>query len=459
MSSTYTPNKGLDQPANGDYVDTWQIPVNGDMTFLDAALGQTIVFNATSGDKTLSQDTSTIPRVVGSDSYLPMFITIEGAISNDVTYTIPVGVGGTWVVRNVTTDASGGPWSIYFTYAGGGAIVEVIRGRAETICCDTTVSSAIIGMYKPDASPADNSITTAMLQNGAVTYSKVNSAALATVAEYRAGNIGAASFTGSVISSTNLTASSVTGAIIPGMVLSGGSPAVTAGTTIVSQTSGTTGGAGVYVISTSQTAGGSITGTLPDTVIPTATAWNSAAFVTLTPGATVTPDFSQGYNFSLALNSASVLANPTNIKVGQSGLIVVTEGSTATTAVVTGAIADSVGGTSAGTVLNVTAVTSGTLYVGMTLTGTGVTGGTTITALGTGTGGVGTYTVSASQLVSSTTITGSIGPFFYDYGAYWKFPGGSRPNFTKTTGAVNILSYYVYSSTAILVNGLTGVSN
>lgn len=58
------------------------------------------------------------------------------------------------------------------------------------------------------------------------------------------------------------------------------------------------------------------------------------------------------------------------------------------------------------TTLTVTAVTSGTLGVGQTLSGTGVTGGTTITALGTGTGGTGTYTVSVSQTVGSTTITG-----------------------------------------------------
>ena len=42
------------------------------------------------------------------------------------------------------------------------------------------------------------------------------------------------------------------------------------------------------------------------------------------------------------------------------------------------------------------------------LTTTGVTAGTYISALGTGTGGTGTYTVSASQLVSSGTITSNI---------------------------------------------------
>ena len=68
-------------------------------------------------------------------------------------------------------------------------------------------------------------------------------------------------------------------------------------------------------------------------------------------------------------------------------------------AVVTGAIS--------GTTLTVSAVTSGTLSIGVVLSGTGVTVGTTISALGTGTGGVGTYTVSASQTVTSRTITAS----------------------------------------------------
>ncbi len=77
------------------------------------------------------------------------------------------------------------------------------------------------------------------------------------------------------------------------------------------------------------------------------------------------------------------------------------------TAVFTGTIDD---GTppGAGTVLNVTAVTSGTIELGMQLTGTGVTAGTRITAYGTGSGGTGTYTVDTSQEVTSTTITGDL---------------------------------------------------
>lgn len=67
----------------------------------------------------------------------------------------------------------------------------------------------------------------------------------------------------------------------------------------------------------------------------------------------------------------------------------------------------SVTGSISGTTLTVTvADTNGVpIDIGCTLSGSGVTAGTKVTAYGTGSGGTGTYTVSASQTVSSTTIT------------------------------------------------------
>jgi choline dehydrogenase-like flavoprotein len=56
-----------------------------------------------------------------------------------------------------------------------------------------------------------------------------------------------------------------------------------------------------------------------------------------------------------------------------------------------------------GTTLTVTSVAQGTLAVGQIISGPGVTPGTRITALGTGTGGTGTYTVSPSQAVPPLT--------------------------------------------------------
>lgn len=61
----------------------------------------------------------------------------------------------------------------------------------------------------------------------------------------------------------------------------------------------------------------------------------------------------------------------------------------------------------------VSAVTSGTVYVGQVLSGSGVTAGTVVTALGTGTGGVGTYIVTPTQTAASTTVSG--GPLAVTY--------------------------------------------
>ncbi len=76
-----------------------------------------------------------------------------------------------------------------------------------------------------------------------------------------------------------------------------------------------------------------------------------------------------------------------------------------TSGVVTGSIS--------GNVMTVSAVTSGTLYPGMTVTGTNVTTGTKIVSQLTGTaGGIGTYAVNIpSQTVASTTLTGASGTF------------------------------------------------
>lgn len=61
------------------------------------------------------------------------------------------------------------------------------------------------------------------------------------------------------------------------------------------------------------------------------------------------------------------------------------------------------------TVLNISAMTSGTIYVGDIISGLGVTAGTYITSFGTGSGQTGTYNLSSSQTVSSITISGFTG--------------------------------------------------
>lgn len=62
-------------------------------------------------------------------------------------------------------------------------------------------------------------------------------------------------------------------------------------------------------------------------------------------------------------------------------------------------------GSIAGTVMTVTAVDFGTIEVGATVFGVGVAAGIAVAALGTGSGGVGTYTVSPSQTVASRVLS------------------------------------------------------
>jgi len=127
MVSSYTTNKSLEKPANGDYVDTWNVPVNGDLDILDKALGGVLSLNATSGSATLT-----------SSQYQNLIFDISGAISASVTYTIPSGIGGVWIVRNTTTDASGGPWSVIIASAGGGTSATITRSQNVVIFSDGT---------------------------------------------------------------------------------------------------------------------------------------------------------------------------------------------------------------------------------------------------------------------------------------------------------------------------------
>lgn len=136
--------------------------------------------------------------------------------------------------------------------------------------------------------------------------------------------------------------------------------------------------------------------------------------------ASTNPNTSLGFGTWAAFGAGKVL-------IGNGVTDTITVGS-AINGVVTGSIS--------GTTLTVTAVTSGSLSVGSYITGTGVTVGTYITALGTGTGGTGTYTVSASQTVASTTISGQpIGNLAI--GSKYTIVSAGTTNFTQFGAANN----------------------
>jgi len=124
----------------------------------------------------------------------------------------------------------------------------------------------------------------------------------------------------------------------------------------------------------------------------------TAGYASTTIGAAGTFSAS-GVSFDQWNNTLIVIADPANGIFSWDGTTLVKiSGSFGITAKIDN------GSGGAGTILNVT-VTAGVLAIGQVITGVGVSANTIITAFLSGTGGVGTYTVSNSQNVASESMT------------------------------------------------------
>jgi hypothetical protein len=127
MVSTFSPNKNLELPGHNDYSNTWDVPVNADWTLIDRAFGGTLLLNATglSGTQAL-----TITQTQ------PPTIQISGAPTAAITYTVPSGVGGIWIVRSTAT----GGFAVGVASAAGGSTVLVPAGTTLQMWCDGTAN-------------------------------------------------------------------------------------------------------------------------------------------------------------------------------------------------------------------------------------------------------------------------------------------------------------------------------
>ena len=63
-------------------------------------------------------------------------------------------------------------------------------------------------------------------------------------------------------------------------------------------------------------------------ILTTDKVWTAADIVTLTDAATITPDFSTGFDFTVTLGGNRTIANPTNTKNGQGGVLYVKQDAT-----------------------------------------------------------------------------------------------------------------------------------
>lgn len=122
---TVTPNKGLVLPANNSDVDTWDVPVNANSTQIDTALGAPTTLNVVSASGTIVLDLT---------QYTPPSIVLAGALTADVNYQFPSGVGGFWFIVNGTT----GNHAVTFSSGGGGSVILAPQGYSSAIVCDGT---------------------------------------------------------------------------------------------------------------------------------------------------------------------------------------------------------------------------------------------------------------------------------------------------------------------------------
>jgi hypothetical protein len=451
------------------------LPLNGLVTIsgISTAGFNTGTANATA--TTITANTITLSTTVGTaiGNAVVFSGTTFGGITAGVTYYV-TGVsgttGGTITVSltsggtNVTLSTASGTMGMVtsvpvtpvtattFTYANAGSDIAAGAGTTQigTVVIPSSIGmngNTITGLPTP-STPTDAATKSYVDAHTSLsTLSDVKSVNLATntivgylgsnwVTASQAGDV-TTNFTAYVGSSTGFFATSSIGAskILDSMV----SPSASISQSKLSINDATT---GVY-----------FTGTIATTTLTVAA--SPAPVGTIAIGQVITGSGVAPGTVITALGGGTGGAGTYTISISQTVGSATPMYSFGTATYFTGAIS--------GTTLTVAASPApvGTIIVGQTLTGTGVSASTIITAFVSGNGGAGTYTVSVSQTVSSTVISANSVP-------------GSSPskglsiydptNFTVTNGLVKIASNGIsLANLANLGNGLvignnTGVS-
>ena len=130
MTSAFTANKSIEQPANGDYDNTWNVPVNGDWAIIDKAFGSSVTKTFSNTDITLTISEAQNQQIV-----------CQGTLTANVHLIIPfqlgsstTAVGGEWVVYNNTSGAFS---LIVITQVGGSSGVSIVQGFRAKVYSNT----------------------------------------------------------------------------------------------------------------------------------------------------------------------------------------------------------------------------------------------------------------------------------------------------------------------------------
>lgn len=121
--SSFSTNINLESPDNGADVNTWNVPVNANWTAIDTAIGGFVQINSVGASGVVALTLA---------QYRCRTIRFNGAITANINYQLPSGVGGHWVIVNATT----GAFSITVSSAGGGSSLVCPQGASTFIYCD-----------------------------------------------------------------------------------------------------------------------------------------------------------------------------------------------------------------------------------------------------------------------------------------------------------------------------------
>lgn len=116
-----TVNKGFVQPALGSI--GWGAPLNDDFGGIDGAFGSVTTLNVTG--------VSATPVALTLAQYQNMTIKFTGVLTANVTFQLPAGVGGQWVMQRATS----GAFTITIASLGGGTS-KILDTEFSDIVCD-----------------------------------------------------------------------------------------------------------------------------------------------------------------------------------------------------------------------------------------------------------------------------------------------------------------------------------
>lgn len=126
-----TTNKGLEQPAAAS--TNWDVPLNANFGYLDSALGGTTTKSVTG--------ISATPVVLTAAEYRSLILNFTGTLTANVTYQVPSGVGGEWIVSNNTT----GAFTLTIDNVASGASAVIPTGSRRLVYSDGTNVYAVEG--------------------------------------------------------------------------------------------------------------------------------------------------------------------------------------------------------------------------------------------------------------------------------------------------------------------------